>query len=561
MDRFAKTNLNKNLNKLKVGFIVDGHYLNFQNKAILDYVIENDLFQSPIVFQVIKNYKKKTIFNILRFCLNGKYLTIFLIKIITCIENLHARKKFKNFFLNFSLNNYCNLKFISLNSKKSLSNYYLNFSPDEIKKITSEGVDVLIRFNSGILKGEILNCTKYGILSFHRGDNRINRGGPSGFWEVFNNEESTGFVLQKLNEELDGGDIIYRGSIPTKETWTTNKLSIISKSNFALKKILNYIAKNHSLPPSEEVFLHYKKLYKIDNPVIPLIYILKILCPSIITYFYFRFAPMRKTNWSVAYSKYDGFKTSLFRYKEITNPPNRFLADPFIYSKDNRSIIFVEDYSFKKSKGDISAIELSKGNEKHLGIVLSEEFHLSFPFIFEYKNELYMVPETGSIMEIRLYKCIKFPTEWKFYKTIMKNVSAADNMIIFQNDKWFLFSNICSANTNDHDSELHIFYADNPISNKWIPLKCGNPVLFDPQKSRNGGFITNDGELYRINQIYKNKKYGHSFGINLIEKINENEYSERRISNISPDFKDKIKKTHHFHSNKFFTVIDFCRLI
>ena len=65
------------------------------------------------------------------------------------------------------------------------------------------------------LKGEILNICRLGIISFHHGDNNFNRGGPPGFWEVFNREPSTGFIIQRLTEEIDGGDVIFKGKITT----------------------------------------------------------------------------------------------------------------------------------------------------------------------------------------------------------------------------------------------------------------------------------------------------------------------------------------------------------
>ena len=40
-------------------------------------------------------------------------------------------------------------------------------------------------------KGKILDIFHFGILSFHHGDNRVIRGGPSGFWEVLNNHPSS----------------------------------------------------------------------------------------------------------------------------------------------------------------------------------------------------------------------------------------------------------------------------------------------------------------------------------------------------------------------------------
>src|SRR5690606_30326565 len=46
--------------------------------------------------------------------------------------------------------------------------------------------------------------------SFHHGDNTVNRGGPAGFWEVIENQHITGAVLQRLTEDLDGGEVIRR---------------------------------------------------------------------------------------------------------------------------------------------------------------------------------------------------------------------------------------------------------------------------------------------------------------------------------------------------------------
>ena len=41
--------------------------------------------------------------------------------------------------------------------------------------------------------------------------------------------------------------------------------------------------------------------------------------------------------------------------KNILNPENGFLADPFLLEKDNRTFCFVEEFSYKENKGKISA--------------------------------------------------------------------------------------------------------------------------------------------------------------------------------------------------------------
>ena len=67
------------------------------------------------------------------------------------------------------------------------------------------------------------------MLSFHHGDNRVNRGGPSGFWEVLNDIPSSGFIIQKLTEELDGGEVLLRGNIMTRDFWLLNNAQLLEK--------------------------------------------------------------------------------------------------------------------------------------------------------------------------------------------------------------------------------------------------------------------------------------------------------------------------------------------
>ena len=90
-----------------------------------------------------------------------------------------------------------------------------------------------------------------------------------------------------------------------------------------------------------------------------------------------------------------------FKLKNIPNPKNRFLADPFIVRKDGKNYCFVEDFDYKKNLGQISVYQIDREGHRELGSAISEDFHLSFPYIFEYKNQTFMCPETSDINEIR----------------------------------------------------------------------------------------------------------------------------------------------------------------
>jgi len=59
-----------------------------------------------------------------------------------------------------------------------------SLTSEDVEKIEQAEVDILFRLGFRILRGGILNAARYGIWSYHHGDNRMMRGGPSGFWEL-----------------------------------------------------------------------------------------------------------------------------------------------------------------------------------------------------------------------------------------------------------------------------------------------------------------------------------------------------------------------------------------
>ena len=171
-----------------------------------------------------------------------------------------------------------------------------------------------------------------------------------------------------------------------------------------------------------------------------------------------------------------------------------------------------------------------------------------------------MIPESCQNADIRLYKSIEFPLKWEFEKQLMADVDAADTMLFKNDNIWFMLTNICSAQMGDHQSELHIFYSEDFKSSVWKPIENGNPVIFDPLKGRNGGFFEHNGKLYRVNQVHGQAHYGKSFNVNEIEVLSKEQYVEKEVSIVQPNFKDSSISTHHFNANGKVAAVDFARM-
>ena len=110
-----------------------------------------------------------------------------------------------------------------------------------------------------ILKGNILNCSRHGIWSYHHGDNKVNRGGPPGAWEVLNNNPVTGVTLQILNENLDGGKILL------KSYSSTSPFSISKNRKSIYKKSIVYLPRKVAELYNRGEVAFFKDVNKLNN--------------------------------------------------------------------------------------------------------------------------------------------------------------------------------------------------------------------------------------------------------------------------------------------------------
>ena len=551
-----------NSKKLKVGIIVDDID---QSYLIYDFYkksLESDCYDVEyLIIQKSHNLNIKNFFNKLLIYVKKKGIRRFIdrvfFEIIDLIESSLIKKKdkFKKFFLKHPISKF-DVKKINVIPETSSSNLYYHYKSKDIANIKNLNLDLLIRGGSGILKGEILSVCRLGIISFHHGDNDFYRGGPPGFWEVYNREPSTGFVIQRLNEVLDGGDVIFKGNIPTYFSYKINVCKLYLKSSVFLHKTLENLSKANSNLNFYTKKTYKSKIYKIPTAYVSILYLYKTLILGTKKILNKIFG--RSLKWNVAYQFINEWKNpTLSKSIIIKNPKNSYLADPFVIKYNNKTVIFVEDYSFKNRKGKISAYEINSESYKKLGTVIEEEFHLSYPFLIEDKEDLFMVPETHQTKDIRIYRCTEFPLKWKLHKILISDIGAVDTNIFKFNNKYWLFTNLDTSNSNDYSSELHIFYADNIESSEWKPHAL-NPVIFDSKKARNGGMIYSEKKhAYRVFQKQGFDNYGESIGISRIKTLTENEYEEEICMNVMPDFFKKISGTHSFSYNSGVLVNDF----
>lgn len=120
-------------------------------------------------------------------------------------------------------------------------------------------------------------------------------------------------------------------------------------------------------------------------------------------------------------------------YTMLPAAPGHWYADPLLFHKNGQRWIFCEDFDLAANKGAIAAFTLDDaGHAGPIETVLAEDFHLSFPTVFDWNGETWMIPETGADRSLRLYRCDWFPEEWKLAKAFPVGKELADTILLDQ---------------------------------------------------------------------------------------------------------------------------------
>jgi len=405
------------------------------------------------------------------------------------------------------------------------------FSDNDIDSIKSHQLEFILRFGFNIIRGEILNAAKYGVWSFHHDDEQKYRGGPPGFWEIFNNDPLTGVILQQLTDKLDGGIILKKGFYKTVNHSYSGQIDQLyfASAAWPLQICIDILNGAIDIPGKRESKTK-AKIFKAPRNLQMLLFSFRVLVNKIRFHFQELFKP---EDWNVGISDVNiSSFVSHFgdnKHQWLPKPPKgRYYADPFTFMVDDDLHIVFEDYDYRSRRGKISKIKYSNRKFGKIESALDEDFHLSYPYIFEIDGEYYCVPESADAGQIRLYKYMRGSGKFQFIKILLDKFPGVDPTIFSYRDKWWLFA----TRKDSSNTDLHAFYSDT-FDGPYRP-HLNNPVKVDIRSARPAGnlFIMN-GELIRPAQDCS-QTYGSRIALNKIVKLTETEFREEIIKFIGP---------------------------
>jgi hypothetical protein len=158
------------------------------------------------------------------------------------------------------------------------------------------------------------------------------------------------------------------------------------------------------------------------------------------------------------------------------------VADPFMLHRGDSWHLFFEVLQFR-GKGEIGVASSADGlHWTYRQIVLSEPFHLSYPYVFEWQGEYYMLPECSKARSVLLYKATDFPTQWIRIGTFIEGVSCTDSSIFRYRDTWWLFT------ATDRSETLRLYYAETLLG-AWKEHPSSPIVQGDRHRARPAGRV------------------------------------------------------------------------
>jgi len=260
-----------------------------------------------------------------------------------------------------------------------------------------------------------------------------------------------------------------------------------------------------------------------------------------------------RNQWQLAY-RMGGDRYSQDGLSRLAPDDKGFWADPFVVRRDDRTVIFFEEYEARTSKGRIVAVEIeADGSIGPMKAVLDCDYHLSYPFLFEFEGSLFMIPESADAGRVEAFRCVDFPYHWESHAVLLEDLRAFDATLVQHDDRWWMFAAV-QHNGNTACDELQLFYASGPFE-KWTPHPA-NPISLDIRCARPAGAMyQHDGQLFRPAQDCS-VRYGYALSIQRIIRLDVEEYLEETVQQILPDWAEDINGTHTINQSDGITVYD-----
>lgn len=264
----------------------------------------------------------------------------------------------------------------------------------------------------------------------------------------------------------------------------------------------------------------------------------------------------RFEEWIVAYRERNNDELLMDSQREkfttIKNTWRYWCADPHLFEHLDKTYVFAELYDRVLRRGVIGYCQITDSGCTPWTVVLKMPWHLSYPHIIKYNDQIFMIPESYVGNEIAVYKAVSFPDQWVKVKVLKENCVAVDSTVHYDGQSWWMQT----LEFDKRHSALNLYaLKDGVIADQ--PYE----IARDDENVRPAGKIfENNGMVFRPAQDCT-ESYGCALNFYHITLFSESDYQEHLVSKILPssicsDLPETPLGIHTYNVSSKYEVID-----
>lgn len=133
--------------------------------------------------------------------------------------------------------------------------------------------------------------------------------------------------------------------------------------------------------------------------------------------------------YTIGYRNRDGhtlLDSELLQFNRIPYNNTYWYADPILTEYQDNTYLLMESFDMRTQLGSIACARFDQdGNLSQPKVIIQEDYHMSFPMVFFWKDVLYMIPETCGNRSVNLYRCDGDIEKW----TLLKSFPVAEELV------------------------------------------------------------------------------------------------------------------------------------
>ena len=259
-------------------------------------------------------------------------------------------------------------------------------------------------------------------------------------------------------------------------------------------------------------------------------------------------------DWEIAFR---GGSEGNFYNKSFIKIPNTkeyWFADPLLYEYEGKYYMFCDAFNTKAMKCELGYFELHGDSVSEFKLILSSNYHMSFPNVFSINGKNYMIPESGEGMNLELYEAAGLPNKWVKTKNLIEGVNYVDPTFYWHDGSMYVL--IYIDQKGQYETKIYKFNAD------LLELEYTESIHYTQNVGRSAGqfFKGEDGEDLRPVQLGEGE-YGKQTAFYKVD-FTDGQFKEEQISiidnsDIIVDNKKGVDKIHTYSKVGEYETIDF----